>query len=48
LEQRLAAACERARELTRRLSRYTMDTWRAVWEDQLKAVKGLAAARGVQ
>ena len=52
LEQRLAAARERARErareLSRALSRDTMEVLRAAWEDQLKAERELAAARGEQ
>ena len=48
LERRLAAAHERVRELSRGLSRATMDTLRAAHEDQLTAERELAEARGEQ
>ena len=37
LEQHLAAARERVRELSRDLSRHTLAALRAAWEDQLRA-----------
>jgi hypothetical protein len=46
LEQRLAAAQARARELARSLSRDTRDAGRAAREEQLAAERDLAAARG--
>lgn len=48
LEQRLAAAQERVRELSHRLGRDTMDVWRAAREDQFQAERDLAADRGQQ
>jgi len=48
LEQRLAAARERVRELSRELSGDTMYTLKAARGDQLKAERELAAARGEQ
>jgi hypothetical protein len=48
LERRLASARERVRELTRVLSKDTMDAWRAALEDELQAERKLAAARGEQ
>jgi hypothetical protein len=48
LERRLAAARERVCELSRGLSRATMDALRAAHEDQLTAERELAAARGEQ
>jgi len=48
LERRLAAARERVGELSRRLGRDNLDAWRAAREDQLKAERDLASARGEQ
>jgi hypothetical protein len=48
LEQRLAAARERVRELGRTLNSDTMAAWRGAWQEQLRAEGDLAAARGEQ
>lgn len=48
LEQRLAAARARVRELASRLDRDTMSTWRAAVQDELAAEAELAAVRGEQ
>jgi WD40 repeat protein len=48
LERRLAAARERVGELSRGLGRDNLDAWRAAREDQLKAERDLASARGEQ
>ncbi len=48
LERRLAAARERAGELSRGLGRDDLDAWRAAREDQLRAERDLASARGEQ
>ena len=48
LERRLAAARERVGELSRGLGRDNLDAWRAAREDQLKAKRDLASARGEQ
>ena len=48
LEQRLAAARERVRELGSSLRTDTMQAWRQAWQRQLQAERDLAAARGEQ
>ena len=48
LERRLAAARERVGELSRGLGRDNLDARRAAREDQLKAERDLASARGEQ
>jgi hypothetical protein len=48
LERRLAVARERVGELSRGLGRDNLDAWRAAREDQLKAERDLASARGEQ
>jgi hypothetical protein len=48
LEQRLAAARERVRELGSSLRKDTMQAWREAWQQQLQAERDLAAARGEQ